>query len=266
MTRNRKKISNSLRDREPYSTRYTSKGALLAEAAHVIGALTSGMSVEQVREQTLDGSLLHQYTRASRQKIWRDLHYRLLTHRIDWVIEGLKQADANGSRSPEFVSLVYLYYALRDRLTYDIVTGLIWTRWTNNQLQIRREDILSLLDEASGAQRQIRRWAESSRLKLASSILTALRDFGILEGSLKKRIVRPVLPLSSAEQLLRILTSEGVRGRKVLQDSTWRLFLCSEEEDVADVLARLAQEGRIDFERAGNTVVLLTPELWKGEE
>jgi hypothetical protein len=193
------------------------------------------------------------------------LHYRLFTHRIDWIIESLKQAKEKGSRSPEFVSLVYLNYALRDHLTYDIITGLIWNRWRNNQLEIDREDILSLLDEASEVQPQIHRWAESSRLKLASNILTALRDFGILEGAHRKRIVRPILPLFTAKQLLRILTSEGLRGGEVLEHFTWRLFLCS-EEDVADILARLSQAGRINFERVGNTVVLKTPNSWEGEQ
>ena len=257
--------SKSLRDRQPYSTRYTSKGALVKEAALVIGTLSSGKSIEEVRKQTLDGALLNQRTRASRNKIWRDLHYRLLGHRIDWLIESLKQANANGSQSPEFMSLVYLCYTLRDHLTYDVVTGLVWRGWTNNQLQICREDILSMLDDASQAQPQICRWAESSRLKLASNILTALRDFGVLKGAQRKRIVRPVLPLFTAEQLLHALISEGVRGRKVLEDSTWRLFLCS-EDDVADVLGRLSQAGRIDFERAGSTVVLQTPRQWEEEK
>lgn len=254
--------SDILRDLGQYSTRYTSKGALLTEAGLIIDSLLEKMTIEEVRKRAFDGTILGQRTRTSRQKIWRDLHYRLFTHRIEWVIKGLKEAKAKGFRSPEFVSMIYLFYALRDHLTYDIVTNLIWNRWSNKQREISREDILSMLDEACDAQPRIQRWAESSRLKLASNILTALRDFGVLEGSRKKRIVQPVLPLFTAEQILRVLITEGFRGREVLEHATWRLFLCS-EEDVADVLARLAQTKRVKFERTGNIIVLQTPESWK---
>ena len=257
--------SDVLRDLGPYSSRYTSKGSLLAEAGIVINGLFKGMTIEEARERSLDGSLLNQRTHASRLKIWKDLHYRLFTHRIDWMIEGLKEARAKGSQSPEFVSMVYINYALRDHLTYDIVTGLIWNRWQQNQLEINREDILSLLDEVGEVQHQVYRWAESSRLKLASNILTSLRDFGILEGAQRKRIVRPILPLFTAEHLLRILTSEGFRGGEVLKHFTWRLFLCS-EEDVASILASLSQVNRINFEKVGNTVVLHTPDSWEDEK
>ena len=254
-----------LRDLGPYSARYTSKGSLLTEAGIVINGLLKGMTIEEARELSLDGSLLNQRTHASRLKIWKDLHYRLFTHRIDWMIKGLKEARTKGSQSPEFISMVYLNYALRDHLTYDIVTDLIWNRWKQNQLNIEREDILSLLDEVGEVQPQIYRWAESSRLKLASNILTSLRDFGILEGSQRKRIVRPILPLFTAERLLRIITSEGFRSGEVLKHSTWRLFLCS-EEDVASILANLSQVNRINFEKVGNTVVLHTPDSWGDEK
>ena len=257
--------SDVLRDLGPYSSRYTSKGSLLTEAGIVINDLFKGKTIEEARERSLDGSLLNQRTHASRLKIWKDLHYRLFTHRIDWMIEGLKEARAKGSQSPEFVSMVYINYALRDHLTYDIVTGLIWNRWQQNQLEINREDILSLLDEVGEVQPQVYRWAESSRLKLASNILTSLRDFGILGGTQRKRIVRPILPLFTAEHLLRILTSEGFRGGEVLKHSIWRLFLCS-EEDVASILASLSQVNRINFEKVGNTVVLHTPDSWEDEK
>ena len=92
-----------------------------------------------------------------------------------------------------------------------------------------------------------------------------LVHFGILEGTQRKRIVRPILPLFTAEHLLRILASEGFRGGEVLKHSTWRLFLCS-EEDVAGTLASLSQVNRINFEKVGNTVVLHTPDSWEDEK
>jgi hypothetical protein len=159
--------------------------------------------------------------------------------------------------------LLYLLYALRDRLTFDFVSNVLWARCHEARPVISRNEILDFLKQAAGRQLQIERWTESTRIKLAGSILTALRDFGVLEGQQKKVLIRPFLPLSTAEALLRVLTVEGCRGRQAIQDATWRLFLLT-ERDVASTLAKLAQLGRIRFEKTGTTVVLETPAEWQG--
>jgi len=252
----------SIRDLSPYSARNTSKGALLKETAQLLEALSSGLSLPEVRAQAQNGTLLHQRAIESRKTIWRRIHYRLFTHNIPWVIEDLKKSYRMGEHSPEFVSIIYIHYALRDRLTFDFVTQVVWQQWCEKNLIISRDDLLSLLDQAAETQKQIYQWSESSRRKLAGSILSALRDFGLLRGKQKKAITLPSLPLFTAEHLLRILTMEGVRGSEVLSDPTWRLFLRTPDE-VAHILSQLAQVQHIRFERAGRTVVLETPNEWR---
>jgi hypothetical protein len=59
-----------------------------------------------------------------------------------------------------------------------------------------------------------------------------------------------------------VLITEGHRGRQILEDPAWRLFMLG-PQDVAATLAKLAQEGRIRFEKVGPTVVLETPQAWE---
>jgi len=219
-----------IRDLGPYSTRNTSKGALLEETAQLLKALSSGFSISEVRTQALDGSVFYQRARASRQRIWRILHYRFLAQGAKWIIDDLKESSENGRHNPNFISLVYLNYALRDHLTFDFVTKIVWRYWCERHQYVYRDDVLWLLDKAADTQKQISRWSESSRRKLAGSILTALRDFGLFKGIQKKEILRPLLPLPTAEHLLRILTAEGLRGNEILNDPSWRLFLRSTDE------------------------------------
>lgn len=251
-----------IRDTGPYSTRNLAKGASLADAAQVFAALRAGLTVEQVRDEARNGKVLSQRGRSSRDRIWASLHHRYLTHRIPWIISALADALSHGEQSPEFLSLLYLHYALRDHLTFDFVTKVLWHKGYANRPVVQRNDLVDLLDQASAKQPQIARWTEKSRLKVANSILTALRDFGVLEGTRNKTIIRPMLPLDTAEHLLRILIAEGCRGRQVLEDPAWRLFLL-EPQDIAAILAKLAQEGRIRFEKVGRTVVLETPQAWE---
>jgi len=156
-----------------------------------------------------------------------------------------------------FISLAYLHYVLRDRLTFDFVTEALWHKGYQARPLVPRNDVLDLLDQKASEHPETQRWAETSRVKLAGSILTALRDFGLLEGMQKKYLVRFSLPLSTAEQLARIFTVEGRRGREVIEDPTWRLFMLN-DRDVAVTLSKLSREGNVDFEKAGMTVVLQT--------
>ena len=254
-----------IRDTGPYSTRNLAKGASIADAAQVFAALRDGLTVEQVRNGARGGKLLSQRGRSSRDRIWASLHHRYLTHRVPWIIAALTEALGKGEQSSEFISLLYLHYALRDHLTFDFITDVLWHKGYASRPVIQRTDLVDLLDQAAAEQPQITRWTEKSRLKVANSILTALRDFGVLEGTRNKVLVRPVLPLDTAEHLLRILITEDRRGRQVLEDPAWRLFMLG-PQDVAATLAKLAQAGRIRFEKAGRTVVLETPQAWEDSQ
>lgn len=251
-----------VRDRGPYSARNSSKGALIDEAGRVFSALAGGSSLEAVREQVYQGNLLAQRSRQNRERIWASIHQRYLVHNAVWLTSRLTDAVRSGPYCREFVSLLYLLYALRDRLAFDFVTTVLACRASATRPVITRNDVLDLIKQAADAQPHVERWSESTRVKLAGSILTALRDFGLLEGQQKKVLVRPPLPLVTAEALLRVLIREGLRGRQVIEDSSWQLFLLS-RADVAAMLAQLAQQGSIRFERAGATVVLETPPAWE---
>ena len=254
----------TIRDAGPYSTRNTAKGALIAEVGHVFAAIRGGTTIEQVREDVLGGVLVPQRSRNSRKGIWDRIHYRYLTHHIGWIISSFTEALDVGPHSQEFISMAYLHYALRDRLTFDFATEALWHKGYQTRPFVSRNDVLDLLDQKAPEHPEIQKWAETTRVKLAGNILTALRDFGVLEGTQKKYLVRPALPSSIAEHVLRILTVEGCRGREVIESPTWRLFMLT-EQDVAATLAKLSRDGKIHFEKVGMTVVLQTPPQWEEE-
>ncbi len=254
----------SCRDIGEYSARNSSKGALLDEAARVFQSISKGATLDTVREDVFRGTLLTQRSFHNRKRIWTSISHRYLLKDEPWLESLLSQESHLGPQSSEFKSLLYLLYALRDRLTFDFVTKVLWAKGQQTRAAISRNDVLDLLGAAVPDRPQIDRWSEATRKKLAGSILTALRDFGVLEGKQKKILVQPPLPLSTAEIIVRILVREGCRGRQILESHIWRLFFLK-ESDVAQVLSRLAIEGTLRFEKAGTTVVLETPASWESE-
>ncbi|NPV28411.1 MAG: DUF1819 family protein [Firmicutes bacterium] len=254
--------NSPFRDTLPhYSARHTSAGALVKEAHLVFKALSQGMSIPQVRTAVLNGSLIPKKSFETRRTIWRALHRRYFANMPPWVVTELAKAAAAGNPStPRFLSLLYLHFALRDRLTFDFVTGPLWDKWYNGLTHVNRGEVLIFLDAAGEKYPEIKRWRESSRNKVASNVLSSLRDFGLLRGVQQKHIQKPPVPIETAYHLFLILTAEGLKGRTVLEAPAWKLFLWS-ESDVGVAFLELSQQGRLRYERAGQTVILEAKEF-----
>jgi hypothetical protein len=181
-------------------------------------------------------------------------------------LEDLARSACGEPNDPRFVGPLYLHYARRDRLTFDFITERLWNSWRSRHLVVRRDDVLDFLSERRDRAARVARWRESSRKKLAGSVLSALRDFGLLRGTQRKTLQRPVVAPEVTLHLVRLLQAEGLRGRAVLEATDWRLFLW-EAHDTAFALAQLAQQGHIRFERSGRTVILEVPTpLAEGQE
>ena len=245
-----------LRDIGNYSSRNTSKGALLNEAFLLFKTMReNGSTVAELRESALRGQAFPRASYENRQRIWDSIHHRYFAPNIPWVSASLSSATVLGVGSPDFVSLAYLYYSLRDSLTFAVVTEVLWKRWLARSLAISGADVLDFLDGESKNHPAVKKWSSSTRTKLASSILAALRDFRVLNGIYSKQIQRPTVSPETVFHLLCILIAEGRQGRAVIEAPDWHLFLWS-EDDAAKALADLAQRRWIRFERGGRTVIL----------
>ncbi len=245
----------AIREQGPYSSRNSSKGALLNEAQIIFSAIRSGKDVEEVRRDIMEARLFQKASFENRCRIWDLVKFRYFAPNSNWIIHGLAEASSKGARSPEFTSLAYLYYAIRDRMVFDFVTGPIWRMWLDRSRAVGTTTFFEFLEAASSEHPEVKRWREATRGKVGQSNLAALRDFGLLQGVQNKQIQRPTVTLETAFHLLCVLTAEGHHGRSVLEARDWTLFLWG-ESDIADALHRMAQARWIRFERGGRTVIL----------
>lgn len=125
-------LSSVLAPQGPYSARNI-VGPLLREAGLLIGALAQGKSVDEAHRLALDGALFPQRSRASRRRFWLALHQRYIAGQPDWAMQELVARVGADPSSPEAVSLLFLYFALRDRISFEFITGSLWERWSTGQ-------------------------------------------------------------------------------------------------------------------------------------
>jgi hypothetical protein len=247
------------RDTGPPSARNSSKGALVAETFAVFRALVDGFDIDDLRSAALETRLFRQVARETRRRIWDAIHWRYFAWNPPrWVIADLCSSTLTDPHDARFLGLVYLHYARRDRITYDFVADSLFHRWKDTQLVIRRDDVLDFLSNNHVASTESRAWSENTRKKLAGNVLSALRDFGVLTGVQRKVLQRPIIAPEVTLHLCRLLYSEGLRGRTLLESRDWHLFLW-DLHDTSQALGQLAQHGEIRFERSGRTVVLDVP-------
>lgn len=244
-----------VRDAHPTARNTAGGGALLRDLFDICSAVNKGAGPFDVNGQVSGSEILGKPAFQSRARIWRALRHRYFVPECEWCERCLAEASKGGAGSPEFASLAYLYFALRDRLTFEFVTDLVWRRWNQRATVLGRDDFLAFLDDAAESHPQLRKWKESTRKKLATNTLAALRDFGLLRGARKRQIQRPRITQETVFHLLCILHAEGLEGRAILEAPDWRLFLWS-AADVARSLSELSQRGWIRFEKGGRMVIV----------
>ena len=244
-----------VRDKSALSARNSSKSALIKEIYTIFQAISNGLSVENLRQTVVEGILLLHSSYETRRSIWNHINRRYFAFNNEWAIRSLAEASKEGMNSPSFLSLAYLYYVLRDRLTFKFVTGPLWERWKNRITTIDKGDFLSFLDKESQENSIIDRWYDSTKRKLASNMLSALRDFGVLQGVMQKKIQRPTIAPETVFHLLSILMIEGLRGKNIIEAPDWHMFLWT-NADIAHALNELSSRHWIGFEKTGRTVII----------
>lgn len=96
-----------------------------------------------------------------------------------------------------------------------------------------------------------RRWSDSVIERIASGLLSTLRDFGILTGKVKKQIAPVYLPIESFSYIAFILHRLGVSAERLISHSDWKLFLLT-PQSVEHLFLEAHRMKLLQFNAAGN--------------
>lgn len=120
-----------------------------------------------------------------------------------------------------------------------------WTRITVDAVE------RALLEAPPGP--TIKEWGDSTRLRVIHGLLSALRDFGVLEGSAIKHLARPHLPLAGFAYVLGRLRSGLTSSHEMVTNQAWRWWLL-DDRAVRGLFLDADREGLLRFSEAGTTV------------
>ena len=244
-----------IRQHDHYSLRNTIRAGCIEEFCCFFNELGNGVGVADLRRKLADGQILSHFAHSTRLALWKIFRTRYLNIDDPWVQSELVRASQHGPDAPEFVSLLYLYFLLRDRLAFEFVVEDIWRKWSDHDLSIGTGDASAYLARLSRKTDVLSRITAASKGKLTRNTISTLQDFGLMSGKKHRVLTRPPVVLRTAFHLLRLLVDEGLSGKQILQSPDWRIFLWN-PQDVSKALSRLAQDKQIRYEKSGNVVIL----------
>ena len=152
----------------------------------------------------------------------------------------------------EVLRPVYYWITVQsERLLYDFVCTELRYRSQRQEQGIQTDDVCRWIAAQLAPCGKV--WSPTVTTKVAQGMLATLRDFGILEGTVKKRIAPVYLPVESFAYLAFALHQAGASGPHLLQHGDWCLFLCSPPV-VEHMFLEADRNGLLHFQAAGKIV------------
>ena len=167
------------------------------------------------------------------------------------VLSALVTVARNGMPSESLDRILYFQAAMSDLLLHDLVTELLIDWSGRSEREVRTWEVQNWIEQQVVSGKTERPWSPAVQRRVVQGLLSALRDFGILEGSVKKRLAYVYLPLDAFAFIAFQMHGEGRSGKALLHDSEWRLFLIP-EGTVERFFLEAHQEGLLQYYAAGS--------------
>lgn len=211
------------KDNCPYNTRLLKGGAVLDDMRMLVRNWSDEAPAVQ-RETIIETDLLGKRSRA-RAAVTCDNVFR--PRYVDGdPPNGWRIVRELEDRSLPIETLRPIYYwitARSDRLLYDYVADEILPRSKTHDPLVRPEEVAAWITDRFAKYR--RTLSATVTRRLGQGILSTLRDFGILEGAVKKRIAPAYLPVEAFAYLAFAIHAQGASGHTLVNHPDWALFL-----------------------------------------
>lgn len=248
-------MKSGAKDVDRFSTRIIKAGALLEDTRILLLKWDQAKSVERNLLLARTGNTLGKASRSRVEDILKIVRGRYFKEN---GAATCLQHLIKGRMSPEALDrILYYHAALADRLIYSFVADFLFDRHQHGDVRVTVEDVLQFIRLAVRQGRINPPWAEYTRLRVARGLLSALRDFRVLEGAVQKRFAPVSLPLPAFVYVaFRLRQRAG--GIGLVRHPDWRLFFCSPAE-VDRLFIQAQQHGYVQYEALGEIVRIEFP-------
>lgn len=239
-----------------YSSKIIKAGALLGDTRTLLAAWdenqTTTDNLERFRCENLFG-------KASRSRIMDVLPIFRQRYLSDIeVLRALLVLVRAPMPAQSLDKILYLLALRSDALLHDAVIDLLLPAYERGQQDVAIADVVRWVRQQVDAGYTERPWGPGTIERVAQGLTATLRDFGVLQGVVHKRITPPFLSVDAFSFIALLRYRELQAGERLLRDPEWQLFFMPALA-VERHLVAAHQEHLLEYYAAGRVVRIEFP-------
>ena len=205
-----------------YTSKIIKAGALLAD--------TKTLLAQWDTAETIPNNLAHArqtniFGKASRSRVEDILAIFRQRYLSDPAVAAALVALVKGQVAHETLNrILYFHAAQSDALLYNAVTDLLAGLQANGRTHISSEQVQQWIRTQIAQGKTTSDWSDHTISRAARTILSTLRDFGVLQGAAHKQLAPAYLPVAAFAYVAFFLQQSQPSGRLLLEHPAWRLF------------------------------------------
>lgn len=232
-----------------YTSRIIKAGALIEDTKTLFSQWDEDQSIvknlDRIRQQNLFG-------KASRKRI-EDMLLIFRRRYLKSESQALALSKLVKGKTPDqILKPILLYYtAQADQLLMDIMTESLSRLYRQGLSEVAPQYLATDIGKWVDEGKTTSPWSNGTISRVVQGLLATLRDFGVLEGQVKKRIASTYLPPESFSFITFELSLQGLSGERLIYDPSWKLFFL-DPAMVERLLMIAHQENLLHYSAAGS--------------
>ena len=239
-----------------YSSRIIKAGALIGDTKTLLSHWDASVSVAENIDRIQRDNVFGKASRSRVEDILAIFRQRYLAE--ECVAKALV-ALVRGKFPPAALERIFYFHSARaDLLLHDAVTEILVPLHAQGLVDINMQEFQRSLAKWVAEGKTTGHWSEPTITRISQGLLSALRDFGVLQGTGNKKIAPLFLPTESFAYIVFYLKQHQPSGAKLLELPDWELFFLS-REGVERFLFEAHQRGLLEYHVAGSVTRLTFP-------
>jgi len=239
-----------------YTSRIIKASALIADTKVLLSEWNPDDSVAENLDRARRENIFGKASRKRAQDILKIFRQRYFDDAdVGTALVTLVQSDAPAQWLDP---LLYFFSAQNDRTLRDLVVEVLYPRHLAGYADLPVEYVVRAIRNWVAEGKTTTRWSENTILRVARNSVAALRDFGVLQGAVNKRLTPIYLPTPSFALIALWLQQREYSGDRVLHSDDWKLFFLP-VEGVERLFIEAHQEHLLTYYAAGSVVRIEFP-------
>jgi len=239
-----------------YTTKIIKAGALLPDTKALLSFWDPDATVRENLQRAHAQNLLGKTSRSRVEDILNIFRQRYLSD--ESVAKALARLVRSSLDRNAVDRVLYFHTTRADSLLRDIVVEVLVPQWSSGVLDIDASEIQRVLKAWVAEGRTSSAWGDYTIRRVAQGLLSTLRDFGVLEGAVNKRIAPSYLPVYAFAYIAFYLRQHQPSGSNLIDLPDWKLYFLP-PEGVERFLVEAHQHGLLEYHAAGSVIRLTFP-------